>query len=121
MDKSVGENVGFIVIGVNNDGVSRDGAMVLDVLVIDGDPLSELGLLKGDASDLGDGPVTHLYLDVVAVGVDAPVTGNDAGGLPLSALSYCSSPDVVVSCLGCSGSDSELSSCAEILQRLDSL
>ena len=89
--------------------MSRDGAVVLDVLVIDGDPLSELGLLKGDASDLRDGPVTRLYLDVVAVGVNVP--SNDGGGLlPLSMLSYCSSLDVVVSHLGCSGSDLELSS-----------
>lgn len=59
-------NTGFTTIGVN-----IDGAPVLDVLVIDGDPPSEFGLL--------------------------------------SALLYCSSPDGVVSCLGCSGFESELS------------
>ena len=55
------------------------------------------------------------------MGVDAPVTeyGNGGGLLPSSALSYCSSPDVAVSCLGCSGSESELSGAAN-LQRLDS-
>ena len=63
-------------------------------------------LLNGYA---GEGPVIHQYLLVVDAGVDAPVTGNDAGGLPLSALSNCSSLDVVVSCLSGSGSESELS------------
>ena len=53
-------------------------------------------------------------------GVDVPVTGSDAGGLPLSALSNCSSPDVVVSCLGCSGSESELSGML-ILQQFNRL
>ena len=37
-------------------------------------------LLNGYA---GDGPVIHLYLSVVDVGVDVPVTGSDAGGLLL--------------------------------------
>ena len=55
------------------------------------------------------------------MGVDVPVAGSNAGGLiPSSALLYCSSLDVAVSCLGCSGSESELSG-ALILQLLDSL
>ncbi|EDR06994.1 uncharacterized protein LACBIDRAFT_328415 [Laccaria bicolor S238N-H82] len=66
--------------------------------------------------------VIRLYLSVVDTGVDVPVTGVcDAGGLlPLSVLSYCSSPDVKVSVLG-SGSESELSAGARSVQRFDSL
>ena len=48
--------------------------------------------------------------------VDAPVTGYGNGGglLPSSALSYCSSPDVVMSCLGSLGFESELSGAANL-------
>ena len=69
-----------------------------------------------DPNDLGPNPDIRWYL-----GVNVPVTvyGNGGGLLPLSALSYCSSPDVAVSCLGSSGSESELSGAAN-LQRLDS-
>ncbi|KIJ99694.1 hypothetical protein K443DRAFT_101767 [Laccaria amethystina LaAM-08-1] len=107
-------NVGFwgstvsVSIGVpGNSGVS----CVLWVLEIAGDPpLGVVRLLKGECRGLS--PVI-LCLDVVGTGVDDPVTGVcDAGGLlPSSALSYCSSPDVKVSCLSCSclDSDSELS------------
>ena len=51
------------------------------------------------------------------MGVNIPVTGyGNGGGLLLSpALFYCSSPDVTMPCLGCSGSESELSGAA-ILQ-----
>ena len=38
----------------------------------------------------------HLYLSVVDAGVDVPVSGSDAGGLLLSALSNCSSLDVSI-------------------------
>ncbi|KIJ98760.1 hypothetical protein K443DRAFT_8948 [Laccaria amethystina LaAM-08-1] len=73
--------------GANKD-IGNDNC-ALWVLEIAGDPpLGVVRLLKG---------------------VDDPVTGVcDAGGLlPSSALSYCSSPDVKVSCLGCSCSDSD--------------
>ena len=40
-------NNGCVGIGVNAEGVSRDGGAVLDVLEISGVPLRELGLLKG--------------------------------------------------------------------------
>ena len=106
LDRSISVNIGFATIGVSIDGV-----LVLDVLVIDGDPLSEVELLKGDVSGLKVDPVICLYLDVVDVGVDVPVTGVNAGRLFLPcALLYCSSLEVVVSCLSCFGSDSELSS-----------
>ena len=76
---------------------------------------TEYILALDNPSVLGPGPVIRLYLDDV-VGVNAPVTGYGNGGglLPSSALSYCSSPDVVVSCLGSSGSESELSGAANL-------
>ena len=52
MDKSIGENAGFVGTGVNTDGASSDGAAVLDVLEIGGVPLCKLGLW-GDPNDLG--------------------------------------------------------------------
>jgi hypothetical protein len=74
-------------------------------------------LLKGEFHGLS--PVIWC-LDVVGTGVDDPVTGVcDAGGLlPSSVLSYCSSPDVKVSCLSCScsDSDSELSGALNVRQ-----
>ena len=45
LDKSIGENAGFLGMGVNTDGASSDGEVVLDVLEISGVPLYELGLL----------------------------------------------------------------------------
>jgi hypothetical protein len=91
--------------GANND-IGEDNC-VLWVLEIAGDPpLGVVRLLKGECRGLS--PVIRC-LDVVGTGVDDPVTGVcDAGGLlPSSALSYCSSPDVKVSCLSCSCSDSD--------------
>jgi hypothetical protein len=60
--------------------------------------------LSQDKSGFPDVSPVIRCLDVVGTGVNDPVTGVcDAGGLlPSSALSYCSSPDVKVSCLGCS-------------------
>ena len=40
-------NNGCVGIGVNEEGTSSDGGVVLDVLEIGGVPLRELGLLKG--------------------------------------------------------------------------
>jgi hypothetical protein len=108
-DKSMGSNAAGSMTGANND--IGDDNCVLWVLEIAGDPpLGVVRLLKGECRGLS--PVIRC-LDVVGTGVDDPVTGVcDAGGLlPSSALSYCSSPDVKVSCLicSCSDSDSELS------------
>ncbi|EDQ99052.1 uncharacterized protein LACBIDRAFT_335400 [Laccaria bicolor S238N-H82] len=103
LDKSISVNAGVGMIGPSSGCM-----LLLGVLVIAGDPLGVVCLLKGDIN--GPSPVIRLYLSVVDTGVDVPVTGVcDAGGLlPSSALSYCSSPDVKVSVLG-SGSESELS------------
>ncbi|KIK05106.1 hypothetical protein K443DRAFT_91886 [Laccaria amethystina LaAM-08-1] len=94
-----------LMTGANND-IGNDNC-ALWVLEIAGDPpLGVVRLLKGECRGLS--PVIQC-LDVVGTGVDDLVTGVcDAGGLlPLSALSYCSSPDVKVSCLSCSCSDSD--------------
>ncbi|EDR03859.1 uncharacterized protein LACBIDRAFT_331084 [Laccaria bicolor S238N-H82] len=91
LDKFIGVNVDVRMIGPSSGCM-----LLLGVLVIAGDPLGVVRLLKGDTD--GPGPVIHLYLPVVDTGVDVSVTGIcDAGGLlPSSALSYCSSPDVKV-------------------------
>ncbi|EDR03005.1 uncharacterized protein LACBIDRAFT_331956 [Laccaria bicolor S238N-H82] len=113
--KSISVNVDVGMIDPNSGCT-----LLLGVLVIAGDPLGVVRLLKGDGN--GPNPVIRLYLSVVDTGVDVPVTGVcDAGGLlPSSALSYCSSPDVKVSVLG-SGSESELSAGAHSVQQSDSL
>ncbi|EDR06906.1 uncharacterized protein LACBIDRAFT_328262 [Laccaria bicolor S238N-H82] len=113
--KSIGVNAGVRMIGP-----SSGCTLLLGVLVIAGDHLGVVRLLKGDIN--GPSPVIRLYLSVVDTGVNVPVTGVcDAGGLlPSSVLSYFSSPDVKVSVLG-SGSESELSAGARNVQRFDSL
>ena len=45
LDKSMGENTGFVGTEVNRNSVSSDGVAALCVLVIDVVPLYELGLL----------------------------------------------------------------------------
>jgi hypothetical protein len=117
--KSMGSNAGGSMTGANND--IGDDNCALWVLEIPGDPpLGVVHLLKGECRGLS--PVIRC-LDVGGTGFNDPVTGVcDAGGLlPSSALSYCSSPDVKVSCLGSgSVSDSELSGALNV-QRCTSL
>jgi len=98
LDKSIGVTTGI--------GMVSDCALVLCVLVIDGDPLSVKAgvalLLNGDSLLLNGyaGPSPDSRDIGVHTGVDVPVTGVCvAGGLSSSALSNCS----------CSCSDSELS------------
>jgi len=111
LDKSIGGNM----------GVSGNccGVLTLGVLVIIGDCLGVLCLPKGYAIP-GLGPVPDIcgYAGV-NTDVGLKVTGvGDAGGLSSSALSKCSSPEVVYICLGL-GSESELSGGLK-LQRLNS-
>ena len=92
LDKSIGSNMGI--------GMMSDCALVLCVLVIDGDPLGvEAGvalLLNGDSLLLNGyaGPSPDIWDIGVCTGVDVPVTGVCvAGGLSSSVLSNFSCSD----------------------------
>ena len=96
LDKSIGPNMGI--------GMMSDCALVLCVLVIDGDPLGvKAGValpLNGDSLLLNGyaGPSPDIRDIGVRTGVDVPVTGVCvAGGLSLSALSNCSCSDLELS------------------------
>jgi len=92
LDKSIGSNMGI--------GTMSGCALVLWVLLIDGDPLGgEAGValpLNSDSLLLNGyaGPSPDIQDIGVHTGVDVPVTGVCvAGGLSLSALSKCSCSD----------------------------
>jgi len=92
LDRSIGSNMGI--------GTMSDCALVLWVLLINGDPLGvEAGValpLNGDSLLLNGyaGPSPDIWDIGVCTGVDVPVTGVCvAGGLSLSVLSNCSCSD----------------------------